>query len=907
MNSRADLLRTLAQVEQAEVKRAKQSLAKSSPGGISVERIRSYCDLLGFGVRDEPRHPMVSCDKSLPPVAVPQPPVVRGPDFADEVLYTAQRPVSFWTVVRCNVAEAVEPDTVIALPLADSRELPPATQAWLPAPGLRSAGQWQNLWDEIVIGRGTGCGRGRRVDLKRCLRELAQARPLSQLPLQSRRHFNGPITVIFDRPVKLRQAFDDMLTAWLSLRALVGPQGLSGFILRDGPDGWWERLDDTLSLGSEAEIKPGSQLILMGAFGGLESGQMGTDWQALLARLKARGHGLHVLPVCALQGVGVQQTPLDPRQGSGQGGGEDTVSLAQSVAALLAALAHTWKVSSQQLRYLRHALPAASLQAELQVANHPQVVDSDVCIELHADYLSEQLQAFAGLDAGVQQRLDTAIEAWRETRNARAIEMERLQASLLAPPSPEAFPRLLQQLAAFGERAVEERDEVPLVLRSYLPLLTLLAQQTDDAKWQPVLRAARKVAVILDEPLPGGYHPAEWQAQADAEPRWLRQLGQGLVLGADSRHALLKLSAAAYAPGTGKMLGGAWGGGADVGTDTLELEDGIWHYGLHRQALPPWAERIWQNGQGLIHAAHADGAVFVLEQASERKADSSWECVEHGWDWASDTGIDEHGLWAAFQVGRASQRMRWIPPGSFVMGSPEDEAGRYNDETQHRVTLTQGYWLAETTCSRGLWAELKGQVPGRDADLPVSNINWNDCQNWINRLNGYLPGLTWRLPTEAEWEYACRAGTETAYWWGESMDEDFTNNSGGIKAESTYPANPFGLRSMSGNVWEWCEDWSGSYPTDAVVDPSGAQQGQARVLRGGCWLGGGRLLRSAYRYGFRPDDRYHYVGLRLAGGVDPQASQQGVARRMTADCRERSGRRGSGQVAGGLSGQIPNE
>ena len=249
--------------------------------------------------------------------------------------------------------------------------------------------------------------------------------------------------------------------------------------------------------------------------------------------------------------------------------------------------------------------------------------------------------------------------------------------------------------------------------------------------------------------------------------------------------------------------------------------------------------------------------------------------------WASAAGRDGYGLWAAFEVKGVEQRMRWIPPGRFLMGSPEDEMGRVEREgPQHWVVLTEGYWLAETPCLQELWRVVMGRNPSRffGPEYPVERVSWEDCQHFINRLNFEYRDLELALPSEAEWEYACRAGTRTATWSGVPLDELawFGGNSGFKTAISgTKPANPWGLYDLLGNVYEWCWDLYSSYTENPVVDPEGATDGSFRVIRGGSWDSFAREVRAAYRYGYSPGNRFDDVGFRLSRG--PQDPGRGAA------------------------------
>ena len=212
----------------------------------------------------------------------------------------------------------------------------------------------------------------------------------------------------------------------------------------------------------------------------------------------------------------------------------------------------------------------------------------------------------------------------------------------------------------------------------------------------------------------------------------------------------------------------------------------------------------------------------------------------------------------------------WIPAGRFVMGSPEDEEGHSYEEDQHEVRISRGFWMGKYEVTQGEWeAVMGGNHSSFDecgARCPVEEVSWDDVQGFIEELNKKESGsgYEYRLPTEAEWEYAARAGTAGARH-GE-MDEIawHDGNSGG----RTHPvgekqANAWGLHDMLGNVWEWTADWYGRYPSGSVTDPEGPLTGSDRVGRGGGWFGDARLVRSAARINALPRDRYYGFGFRL--------------------------------------------
>jgi formylglycine-generating enzyme required for sulfatase activity len=296
-------------------------------------------------------------------------------------------------------------------------------------------------------------------------------------------------------------------------------------------------------------------------------------------------------------------------------------------------------------------------------------------------------------------------------------------------------------------------------------------------------------------------------------------------------------------------------------------------------------------------------------------------------DWAVEFGRDAYGVYGDFEVDAQQsgnvvrQRLRWIRPGSFDMGSPTDEAGRYEDESLHAVTISSGFWMFDTVCSQRLWTAIMIENPSHfpDPDRPVESVDWGQANEFAKRLSQRLSGrqddpltnLKFELPTEAQWEYACRAGTSTAIytgpldilgdanaptldaiaWYGgnsgyqydldQSVDvsgydwlseKQFPFTHAGTRRIKQKAPNPWGLYDMLGNVWEWCMEWYTENLEGSSVDPHGPESGSYRVIRGGSWFYDARCVRSACRVRYDPGLRYEFLGFRLLSSASSAKS-----------------------------------
>jgi formylglycine-generating enzyme required for sulfatase activity len=350
-------------------------------------------------------------------------------------------------------------------------------------------------------------------------------------------------------------------------------------------------------------------------------------------------------------------------------------------------------------------------------------------------------------------------------------------------------------------------------------------------------------------------------------------------------------------------------GAAPVGTrlGRIDLVRPLLRIGDRRG--PGWPYHFDDRGQ---NTGYAIPSVTSLSIVSDCERLTFEQAVRPAW--ARCLGWDRYGLWAEMDVPDVRYVMRWIPPGRFLQGSPSEESGRFEKENQREVTLTRGFWLGDAPVTQGFWTAVMGENPSRfrTDDRPVENVSAEDCESFLKKLRTGLfrgRGFSGAFPTEAQWEYACRAGATTATyagdlviegarnasvldpiaWYGGNAGVDFKLEEGhdiSAWSERQYPdpriggthpvrgklPNAWGLYDMLGNVWEWCRDgvdrWSVPYPSGAVNDPV-ARGGPARVIRGGSWGARARFVRAASRDAIAPGDRGVDVGFRLSEDHGP--------------------------------------
>jgi formylglycine-generating enzyme required for sulfatase activity len=299
------------------------------------------------------------------------------------------------------------------------------------------------------------------------------------------------------------------------------------------------------------------------------------------------------------------------------------------------------------------------------------------------------------------------------------------------------------------------------------------------------------------------------------------------------------------------------------------------------RSMASWGERF----------AHAGELALVMKKLTQEKLEEQRRADEKAEAERQAAIVEEQRRVAApkvelpktrtFDLGNGvNMEMVLIPAGTFMMGSPDSEADRDDNETQHQVTISKPYYLGKYPVTQAQWQQVMGNNPSHfkgDKLLPVESVSWDDTQSFCLKLKE-ITQAPFGIPTEAQWEYACRAGTTTPFHFGSHLNGRQANCDGtvpygtdteGPYLEKTtpvgkYPANAWGLYDMHGNVWEWCSDWYGDYPTGSVKDPSGPATGSDRVFRGGSWGDGAVICRSASCGGNFPSDRSNDLGFRVA-------------------------------------------
>ena len=734
------------------------------------------------------------------------------------------------------------------------------------------------------------------IDVERLVDRVARLQPVSRLPRLLRRQWGRQLFVVRDASLRLVPIEEDQRYVIAQLRRLLPPgelwhiQGLT-------PENLWYDADDHRDPdGQVAEFRqpdqPGTLLVLgdLGAFD--PSGSAAAAWLHWARRMVADGQRLLALVPCAAHRIAHELRELFVLQTwqPSQVLVDDPAQRADLLQRLAVSVSPAIRLEPGLLRDLRQqalASPDASLELDYWNSDWIQLQHPRAGTPQRSIAIEELLPQFEDLDEATRQCVLQNIRRWRQTRKKCAEvwfeELLSLSSDTRRLLQNADCQQALSLLADFQSHATAATDHGRLVrgwLHSALRRYPGSAYRDKDSG--PLLQPLY-AHLIGDQQRPVEPHNLPPRNQRTFV---IGQAGTQLLLqAADERTDQPRPKIAEFESLTWAMTVQQTDGSDDSALQTLPARISV--AGKQRLRLQGELHELW------------------LEQLSKPA-------------WASAVGCDRFGVWAELAIETTvrgetrRQRLRWIPAGEFWMGSPKEEPGRGKDEVRHRVQISSGYWLFDSACPQWLWESVMGSNPSYfvDPDRPVEKVSWEDCGTFLTRLNERLGGgANFRLPTEAEWEYACRAGTETALYTGAltlrgdndgpELDEIawYGGNSGvGYEHEKSYDGsdwpkkqydfsrcgsrrvkskrcNAWGLYDMLGNVYEWCSDWYGEYDLDTLADPPGAASGSARVVRGGCWNSNARYVRAAYRDGNEPARTGHDLGFRPLSAAFSQQDQ----------------------------------
>ncbi len=764
------------------------------------------------------------------------------------------------------------------------------------------------------------------VDVGRLLHHLTRASVPERLPRQQRLCWTSDAALVIDFSLACVPLRADLIELAETAHALSG--GRLRVLWFDAAQGWLLRQP-----GRRAEWKPVGERVLRASRHWLVVGNLGVSgpdaplfckWsrrigrhidrggeatfltggfvpevrKALPGRARAtsweRGHRFKLMPV--------RRLPHGVVQGD--------------VERLLAALSMAVVIEPALLRAIRLAL-GLSTAVELAAWNHPDAEPCLIGMQLRRDRLVAYRQCLRLWPLETRQQVAGLVEA-HHAAHSRLIRLE--EAALAADLASWNVDTVRNQWAAVLDTVQQAPEgDAARELRAYLHRTGMRAHP-DLWRTVPALEhayvVARRKALVAGGEVPAGVSVAvlnrllpDGRLGKDAMPLCIAEREGQLMVCADPPEGGRAWPLVRSPDDTGFKLSAPGRPRQWYAVDELPLPLGrlmpgagpwtietVWVRATVAEVpRPSWAME-WER-MGLMLYAHAPspfGLPVRLEWAPPGHGDQYfWPPSARGFN--SDAvpvgeggwmGADlQFGLYLDIPFGSTLQRFRWIEPGEFVMGSPEAEVGRSDGEgPQHTVLLTEAFWLAETACSQAVWESVMGSNPSRFNDNPqnpVEQVSWDDVQEFLQKVEKRLPGVTVGLPTEAEWEYACRAGSKTAFSWGEEIDPSWANYDAsetyahGLASEClgktvgvrSFTPNSWGLFQMNGNVDEWCMDSPRRYDGQLQTNPRGPmdkESGSVRAIRGGAWNDHPRRLRASFRSqgacNWRDDD----LGFRLS-------------------------------------------
>ncbi len=824
----------------------------------------------------------------------------------------------------------------------------PSTPTQPPPPKLPLL-PWSRLWPFLFAALGRYCD-SRRVHLHRALFLFCHARPIKRLPYVQRLTWAGQGQLLVDVHETTMPFWDDSGELLRRLTRMRGISGLEVLVFENNPEAGCRTWTPKKGLGPLKPYTlpaPGAPVLVFGDLGCLDAEEGRTlSWLRLGKRLQGAGFkpvvllpcpprlwypelALYWTMVCWDRGF---MLPRNPNTAGKRYFQPDTGNRELGVEWLLAMMGAAVRVEPALLRALRLLLPhgEADVGTEALVWQHNHFFRSPLACGFKPAEAADYRELFFVLPEGVRQRVSGMIRCYHahlpgsiraeeenivfgvaaDDATGQVTEGHLYLRRVLKAGVNGRFPKGLGEwLDRFFERQHETQFAACPVLHPlwYIRNREALEQgrvevpegfDFKQVTWvlgkgqSKVVALAQRGMVFTTEADQGSYVVG------------LEVENSRLAVETDGQRYLFNLETGVGVTFPVPLTGSVWldTPGKRVELDTICKPKWAIAVGRDRQGLyvdigDGKKERLvyWlPPGQYPVRMSHYPSLTFPIANGFWLEEQEYLDIKQNGFvkpDWANTMGYDSYGIYAEFTVKGVRQRMRLILPGEFKMGSPETEKERYKNETQHHVILTEGFWLADTTCTQGLWQAVMGNNPSnyKGSQRPVEQVSWEECQTFMQKIKKLKPGLKLCFPSEAQWEYACRAGTTTPFSFGENITPEQVNYDGnypyadGKKGQyrnqtvdvKSLPCNKWGLYQMHGNVWEWCADWYGEYTADSRVNPTGAFfNTEVRVCRGGCWFSFGLLVRSAFRYRYTPADRHGYLGFRFSQVISSPARKK---------------------------------
>jgi formylglycine-generating enzyme required for sulfatase activity len=760
------------------------------------------------------------------------------------------------------------------------QELQPPTSE--PQAALAPLIRWPRLWP--FLKRASSVQFAGPIDIPRLADQIASGKLFYQFPRKRQLHWSLELIVLLDFNSRTLPFWDDFNQLCETLAALRGSIGLNIRKLGRIPGGNYTHWRQPSARSEPWQMPPpGTPILILSDLGMLDKSESVTrrHWLRFGHQLKAAGIVPFVLAPVSPQHINPELSRyyhislwdrnsrlLRQRQRCEQ-------DSQKHIEQLLALLSPAIRIEPELLRAVRYLLPADSFDAgcEAEFWQHPDVQVSPVACSIRPEAIEKYRAEFRHQSAELQWQIIELIRQ-HHAHLFPAVRHEEMLiwASLISHELANEFRTDIEQAETFMRkmaRMLYQQREKPDASRQAYGIRHLDRSHTDlrnqNLYYSVVEGVVNRDKLDSGVPVRAGIDRDELRRTLSSGSQQIRhctlyQHGHELIIAEKDPSRTTEIQ-----PGSRYA-------------DLIFTDDGLFvQQELEEASQPEYYLQLTDLPKPLAMLTQ-DTRNIRLQTNTETLTLSGFTKP----DWATRLGRDPHGLYADLEIKGVTQRFRWIVPGTFLMGSPKDETERSDDETQHPVTLTQGYWMADKACTQALWRAVMGENPAYFKDNvnnPVEQVSWNDVQEFIIRLNNLVPELEARLPTEAQWEYACRAGTTTPFSFGENITPEQVNYDGnypyangekGLSRGKTIPVkslppNPWGLYEMHGNVWEWCYDWYGDYPSEPVVDPVEPSTGATRVLRGGSGgsIGGG--VHSASRHGGGPGYRGS-IGFRLSLG-----------------------------------------